>query len=88
LLIAAVLFLLRQGKRPGRVLLAGALVLIEVGSAGILISLYSFNHIFRADMPTSLLLHLLLWNCCIGGIAIWALVAIRRERRKPGVPVG
>lgn len=88
LLIAAVLFLPRQGKKIRRILLAGALALIEVGSAVILLSLYAFNRICRAYTPTSLLLHRLLWACCIGGIAISALVALRRERRKPEIPVG
>lgn len=88
LLIAAVLFLPRQGKRIRRTLLAGALALVEIGSVVILLSLYTFNRICRAYTPTSLLLHRLLWACCIGGIAVSALVAVRRERRKPDISVG
>ena len=88
LLIAAVLFLPLQGKRLGPMLLAGTLALIELGSALVLISLYTFNPIFRAYTSASLLLHRLLWTCCIGGIAISALVTIRRERRRSVVPVG
>jgi len=72
LLISAVLFLPRQGKRLLPMLLASGLALLEFGSALMLLSLYTFNPICRAYTPTSLLLHRLLWACCIGGIAISA----------------
>jgi hypothetical protein len=88
LLIAAVFFLPDKGKRLGRALVAGALCLAELGSALMLISLYAFNPICRAYTPTSLFLHRLLWICCIGGVAISALVAVRREKRRPEIPVG
>ena len=88
LLIAAVFFLPDKGKRLVRVLLAGTLALIELGSALILLSLYAFNPICRAYTPTSLLLHRLLWICCMGGVAISALVAVRREKRRPEIPRG
>jgi hypothetical protein len=87
LLITAVLLPLRQGKRLLPILLAGTLALVEIGSAVMLISLYTFNNIFRAYTPVSLLLHRLLWTFCIGGIAISVLVAARRERTTPEVPV-
>jgi len=86
LLVAAVLFLPRQGRRIRRTLLAGALALVEVGSVVIMLSLYAFNRICRAYTPTTLLLHRLLWACCIGEIAISALVAVRREKTRAEVP--
>jgi hypothetical protein len=82
LLIAGVFAPPDKRKRLGRVLLAGTLALIELGSAVTLISLYTFNHIFRAYTPTSLLLHRLVWICSIGGTAIWVLIDLRRARAK------
>jgi hypothetical protein len=87
LLIAAVLFLPHRGKRLRRILLASALALVVVGSAMMLLSLYTFNPICRAYTPMTLLLHRLLWACCIGGVAIWALLAVRREIRSREIPV-
>ena len=80
LLITAVLFLPHQGKRLRRMLLAGALALVELGSAVMLVSFYTFNHVCRAYTPMSLLFHRLLWICWIGGIAIWTLIDVRRAR--------
>jgi hypothetical protein len=87
LLIAAVLFLPHRGRAILTILLASVLALVELGSALVQISLYSFNPICRAYTPMPLLLHRLVWSCCIGGIAISVFVAVKREKARVEVPV-
>jgi hypothetical protein len=79
-LVAAVLFPPLQGKRRGRLMFSAGLAIIEFCSAVMLLAYYASNRIYRAYMPTSLLLHCLLWSCCLGAFAMFVFIDIRREK--------
>lgn len=80
-LVAAVLFPPFQEERRSRLMFSAGLAIIQFCSAAMLLAFYTLNRIYRAYTPTSRLFHSLLWSCCLGAIAMFVFIDIRRKKQ-------